>query len=46
MFIKINITSKYIYTIAYKVVDKGMIDYLGENPFETDEDEVDDWWSF
>ena len=36
----------YLYNCAYKVVDKGMINYLGENPFETDEDKVDNWWSF
>ena len=36
----------YLYNCTYKVEDKGMIDCLGGNPFEADEDEVDDWWSF
>ena len=43
LFIKINITGQvYLYNCTYKVEDKGMIDCLGGNPFETDEDEVDD----
>ena len=28
----------YLYNCAYKVVDKRMIDYLGDNAFKTDED--------
>ena len=28
----------YLDNCAYKVVDKRIIDYLGDNPFETDED--------
>ena len=28
----------YLDDYAYKIVDKKMIDYLGDNPFETDED--------
>ena len=27
----------YLDNCAYKIIDKRMIDYLGENPFETDE---------
>ena len=27
----------YLDNCAYKIVDKPMMDYLGENPFETDE---------
>ena len=28
----------YLDNCAYKIVDKQMIDYLGDNPFEVDED--------
>ena len=28
----------YLDNCAYKIIDKRMIDYLGDNPFETDED--------
>ena len=27
----------YLDSFVYKIVDKWMIDYLGDNPFETDE---------
>ena len=30
----------YLDNCAYKILDKRMIDYLGENPFETDEKQV------
>ena len=34
---KIYIVLVYLDNCAYKILDKRMIDYLGENPFETDE---------
>ena len=27
-----------LYNCGYKIINKRMIDFLGENPFETDED--------
>ena len=38
LYTKTNITCKYIKTIVLKkIIDERMIDYLSENPFETDE---------
>ena len=38
LFTKANISCNYLDNCAYKIVDKWMIYYLGENPFETDKD--------